>query len=372
MKRFPLLPYRQYLTRLLPLVVALILTLSQAQAHPATAKLPAYGADIQKTSVSGLSSGAFMTSQLYVVFSDIMVGAGIVAGGPYLCAKSWAGNSLLVNAITTCMNPLTRSVGPNTPHLVELTKALVTSGDIDPVDNLKDDHLYIFSGKSDKTVTTTVVDQTAAYYEALGVPASSIHYNKSVDSGHAIITDDSEDVPCPETDAPFINDCDFEQSHRILKQIYGPLNPPTETLSSDIMAFDQAEFIDADNTSMSDTAYVYAPAVCKTNRSCPVHVVLHGCEQGAAVIGDQYYAGTGYNQMAEANGMIMLYPQVQPSSDAPVNPKGCWDFWGYSSPGSADPDYFTRDAPQLRAIRKMIDRLAQPVESLSMTTTTTE
>lgn len=367
MKKLQRLLHLQSLKRLLTLVF--VITLTQAQAE--TAKLPGFGADIKKTSVSGLSSGAFMTSQLYVVFSDIMVGAGIIAGGPYLCAKSWAGNSLLENATTTCMNPLTPSVGPNTPRLVELTKALAASGDIDPVDNLKDDHLYIFSGKSDKTVTTTVVDQTEAYFEALGVPASSILYNKSVDAGHAIITDNNKDTSCPETDEPYVNDCDFEQSTVILNQIYGPLNPPTDTLSSEIMAFDQSEFIDAENTSMSDTAYVYAPAVCQTYRSCPVHVVLHGCEQGAAVIepSDKYYAGTGYNQMAEANDIIMLYPQVQPSSDAPVNPKGCWDFWGYSSPGSVDPDYFTRNAPQLRAIRKMIDRLAQPVASLSLSTT---
>ncbi|MFB8829392.1 hypothetical protein ACE0DR_08460 [Azotobacter sp. CWF10] len=83
--------------------MAMLLVVATADAQPL--KLPAYGADLYKTSVSGLSSGAFMTSQLYMVFSDIMVGAGIVAGGPYLCAKSWAGNTLVENATTTCMNP---------------------------------------------------------------------------------------------------------------------------------------------------------------------------------------------------------------------------------------------------------------------------
>lgn len=69
---------------------------------------------------------------------------------------------------------------------------------------------------------------------------------------------------------------------------------------------------------------------------------------------------TGYNRMAEANDLIMLYPQAQLSQPVPYNSKGCWDFWGYSSPGSAAPDYFTRNAPQLRAIRRMIARLAEP------------
>jgi len=46
-------------------------------------KLPSYGADVTQISVSGLSSGAFMTSQLHVAYSDIVNGVGIVAGGPY-------------------------------------------------------------------------------------------------------------------------------------------------------------------------------------------------------------------------------------------------------------------------------------------------
>jgi hypothetical protein len=35
------------------------------------------------------------------------------------------------------------------------------------------------------------------------------------------------------------------------------------------------------------------------------------------------------------------------------NPKGCWDWWGYSAV-----DYATRNGPQMVAVRKMISRLA--------------
>lgn len=38
-------------------------------------RLNGYGADLTKTSVSGLSSGAFMTSQFHVAYSDKLVGA---------------------------------------------------------------------------------------------------------------------------------------------------------------------------------------------------------------------------------------------------------------------------------------------------------
>lgn len=341
------------------LALVSLLAFATAHAQPQTSKLPAYGADIEQTSVSGLSSGAFMTSQLYVAFSDIMVGAGIVAGGPYLCAKSWAGNSLMENATSTCMNPLTARSGPNTPALVEKANWLAEYGYIAPLNNLKDDRIYIYSGTNDTTVTTTVVNQTKAFFQSVGVPATAIKYEKG-NSGHALLTDNGADTSCPLTKPPFVNDCNFEQSSTILKQIYPGSKPPAEQLSSAIIAFDQAEFIDSANTSMSDTAYAYVPAACQNGKSCRIHVVLHGCKQGAQVIGDKYYAQTGYNQMAEANDLIILYPQVQPSTSAPLNPEGCWDFWGYSSPDNPTPDYFTRNAPQLRAIHKMIVRLAEP------------
>ena len=342
------------------LLLAALLTFTAANADAPMPRLAAYGADIQHTSVSGLSSGAFMASQLYVAFSHIMVGAGIVAGGPYLCAKSWSLNTLMFNATTTCMHPLVEGVGPNTPLLVKLATDLAESGRIDSLDNLKDDKIYLFSGQNDRTVTTTVVDQTYAFFRAVGVPEASIKYDRSVDAGHAFVTNNDADSQCPVTKPPFVNDCDFEQSTVILNQIYPDMKPPAEQLSSEIQAFNQSEFIDSNTTSMSHTAYVYVPAACQTKKSCRIHVALHGCMQGAAVIGNKYYGQTGYNKMAEANNLIMLYPQVQPSAASPLNPQGCWDFWGYSSPNDPDPDFFSHNAPQPRAIYKMITRLAEP------------
>ncbi|GLS28052.1 PHB depolymerase family esterase [Marinibactrum halimedae] len=321
-------------------------------------KLPALGVNLENTSVSGLSSGAFMTSQFYVVNSDIMVGAGVIAGGPYLCAQSYAYQSYMVNATTACMNPLTASVGPNTQMLVSKTKKLSKEKKIDNIDNIKDDKIYIFSGKADHVVATKVVDQTEKFFLDLGVDADSILYNTNVDAGHAIITNNKKDTECDLTKAPFINDCDFEQSHRIIRHIYGDTKPPSEKATGKIIKFDQLEFVDSEYTSMSKHAYAYVPDQCYS-QSCNLHVVFHGCLQGADVIGDQYYAGTGYNEIADTNNLVMLYPQVHPSKGKPLNPQGCWDFWGYSLPEESQPDYFTKEAPQIKAVTKMVKRLAQ-------------
>jgi len=49
--------------------------------------LPALNIDIRETSISGLSSGAFAAVQFQLAYSSIVKGAGIVAGGPYLCSR---------------------------------------------------------------------------------------------------------------------------------------------------------------------------------------------------------------------------------------------------------------------------------------------
>ena len=50
--------------------------------------LPKLGTDLPATSVSGLSSGAYMAGQIEIAHAENIVGAGIVAGGPFACAES--------------------------------------------------------------------------------------------------------------------------------------------------------------------------------------------------------------------------------------------------------------------------------------------
>lgn len=339
---------------------AITLTLSACLATAAPEQLPPLEVDLTNVTVSGLSSGAFMTTQLYVTNSEIMSGAGVIAGGPYLCALSWAFQSHISNATGSCMNPLTTSSGPNTPNLISLTKKLSEEGKIDPVENLKDDRIYLFSGKSDHTVTTTVMDQTYQYYLDLGISENAIKYVKTVDAGHAIVTTKFGNKDCSVTKEPFINDCDIYQAQDILEHLYGNLKKPVRKPTQDIVEFNQTAFIDAENTSMSESAFLYVPKNCKKG-GCRLHVVFHGCLQGYKVIGDEYYSDTGYNEIADSNDIVMLYPQVQPSNNVPFNPQGCWDFWGYSHPNDSEPDFYSKNAPQIKAVRAMIDQLAKPV-----------
>jgi hypothetical protein len=194
-----------------------------------------------------------------------------------------------------------------------------------------------------------------------GVPEHHIKYINDVAAGHAIITGNEGANDCAVTASPYINNCHFHQSHDILRHIYGDLNPPSAHLSGKLIKFNQREFIHSFFSSMSDDAYLYVPKFCEEN-TCRVHVVFHGCGQGASKIGDLFYRTTGYNEMADSNRMIVLYPQVERSSGffSPYNPKGCWDFWGYSQVGFFSAPFYTKEAIQMAAVKAMLDQLAKP------------
>jgi len=96
---------------------------------------------------------------------------------------------------------------------------------------------------------------------------------------------------------------------------------------------------------------------CKT-LTCRVHVVFHGCKQYAGNVGDAVYRHAGYNEWAETNRIIVLYPQTQ-ATLFPVNPKGCFDWWGLSNSLSRNAEFARKTGYQISAVKAMLDRLAQ-------------
>jgi poly(3-hydroxybutyrate) depolymerase len=309
--------------------------------------LPAFHVKLAQTSVSGLSSGAYMAGQFHVAFSQTLVGAALVAGGPYDCAEGQFGV-----ALNRCMQ--TAGGRPDAAHLLARAETLAREGRIDPLSGLVDDAVYVFSGTRDATVTPPVVEQTVAFYRLAGVPEARIEYVHDLAAGHGFITEDRGNA-CGATDSPFINDCDYDQAGAILSHIYGALNPPARELSGRLIKFDQTEFLpDAISHGMAATGLAYVPASCAAGESCRVHIAFAGCKQTVDLIGDAFETDTGYNRWADSNHLIILYPQAHATA---VNPNACWDWWGYD-----DPDYATRTGRQMAAVRAMLTRLAGGTE----------
>jgi len=347
-------------------------------------QLGSYKASRRNNSISGLSSGAFMTVQLHLAHSASFAGAGIIAGGPFRCAEIFrpgdmmtAEDACIENSLYICMNPLIPQVSPDAQKLAAMAQETAKAGRIDAVTNLADDRLYIFTGSADDVVDSDVVARTRKFYELLGVKPANIRYVDSVPAGHSIITDNPEDSDLSTNQPPYINNGGFMQSHDILRHIYSDLQPAADSLAGQLLRFDQTEFFaDAwDRASMSQFGYIYIPSNVSAGRvkEPRVHIALHGCKQGynytdyvngradianQPPYGNRYFTTTGYNHIAESNDIIVLYPQAEGTdNDTVQNPDGCWDWWGYTSSNPQAPDYYSREAVQINAIHAMLDRL---------------
>src|SRR5918992_6248779 len=125
-------------------------TLSAAPMARGAEPLPSFNVEIGRSSVSGLSSGGYMAGQFHVAFSEILVGVGIAAGGPYFCAEG-----SLTTALNRCMQ--TGLGEPDASRLVGIAETLADQGEVDDLANLPGDRVYIFAGGNDETVLPTVV-----------------------------------------------------------------------------------------------------------------------------------------------------------------------------------------------------------------------
>jgi hypothetical protein len=332
-------PLRAALIRLVPALFA------AAAVHVLAADpLPAMAAEVSNVTVSGLSSGAYMAVQVHVAHSALVKGVGALAGGPYYCAKGsvWS-------ASFNCMTPGRWTPLPSIAALRTEVEALASAAHIDSPANLASARVWLFSGTQDRTVLRPVVMALRDFYASYGVQPVVL---ADKPAGHAMVTE-AAGSDCATTAAPYINDCDFDAAGELLKHLLGPLAPASVKPGGRLLHFDQRPF--ASGARMDEAGYVYLPQSCQTER-CRLHVAFHGCRQGAEAIGDQFAREAGYNRWADTNRLIVLYPQTVSSySWFGFNPRGCWDWWGYTGR-----QYHTRDGAQIRAVKAMLDRLGEP------------
>ncbi len=283
-----------------------------------------------------------MATQFHVANSASVIGVGVIAGGPYLCA---ADNPLLDAA---CMQA--NAFWPQARTLYEQAAPLAATGRIDPLDGLKAAQIYLFSGRGDMIVGAGAVDAVQEFYRAAKVPANQIRYEKSLEAGHGFVAPNGVN-DCNANHAPYVNACGaYDQAGQILSHIYGGLNPPVADPRA-AAPFDQTPFTDAGRNGLAATGYVYVPPVCAKGAVCAVHVVFHGCRQSASLVGDAVTTTVGYNQWATNNNLIVLYPQL--AEGRPDNPLGCWDWRG-----TTGQDYATKNGAQIAAINAMLKTLA--------------
>ena len=347
---------------LIPAVLSALAVLAAGCSEQPAVTLPALEANRAATSVSGISSGAYMAGQFELAHAKHVVGAAIIAGGPYGCSESLyadlipgPGTALLnlTKAVNGCMLNALQAFGvPNPAQLARRAERLAEQDRIDPTADVRSDRIYLFTGKNDTTVSPAIVAAARTFYEDLGVPAANILFVSDIPAAHAFVTDD-RGPECDHAGKPYIVDCDYDQAGELLKQIYGTLNAPGSEPGGQLFVFDQDAFTEGlPNHGLSDHGLVYVPQACEANSGCRVHIAFHGCGQNRTFVGDAFARDSSYARWADTNNIIVLFPQT---AVTPLNPQGCWDWWGYTGG-----DYLTRKAPQITAVYRMLQRLSAP------------
>lgn len=240
--------------------------------------------------------------------------------------------------------------------------------------------LYFYRGTHDTCYRTGAEEATLGFYARLTGDRGThnrVAYEGSVGSNHAQPTA-AWGAPCGGKGDPrysYIESCGYDGAGAVLQHLYNnSLNRPTAAQPYDpdsLIVFDLSEFwvnasrpdlktrrLPADGSAgTSDRAYAYVPVRCRRGAAaaagappCRLHLYHHGC---GGPWGSVFYEGVahhaGFNEWAERNGIVVLYPVMTSWGDTGQTKAGCWD--GYGQTGS---DYALKSGAQIAVVANLI------------------
>jgi poly(3-hydroxybutyrate) depolymerase len=426
-----------------------------APSLPPLQVLPKLHIDLAETTVSGISSGAYMAVQMGVVKSSRVRGVAATAGGPYMCATNGDIGSSTA-AVSRCMQGDPAMLPAATDRLVDPTDGTFTypfqgkaqrdvermakGQRIDPIGGIGRQAIWVFHGYNDGIVKLPVSQALVGWYtgrhpngrSASGMtprlPASQVFHKDDLNAGHAQISTactGDHCNPCDVQGGAFINSCPlpeqapYDAAGSALQMFYGRLTRTgTGSLGGRFLSFGQQPFLKlidgktpvkaTDEIAMGEEGYLYVPKACEDgSTTCRLHIAFHGCMQSATDMGkvtgrrDYFARNAGVNEWADANRIVVLYPQATPTNavsgtalsaavnpmsaagnalgslgqamasydiSRPFNPMGCWDWWGYNDDVPARAlsgqwpagSFASSQGVQIAAVWRMAKQLADP------------
>jgi len=322
------------------LFLALVLATSTVPAAtPAADTAMTPNIDRERITVSGHSAGGQMAQQMHIAWSDLISGAGILAGGPFGCAEG-----SLATAMARCVS---KTDGPlPVADFAARIRAAAKDGKVADPANLADDRVWLFHGAQDTIVAAEVSAAAAALYAEF-IPGGQIARVDDIPSGHSFPAS-GRGSDCAAYEPPYVADCGYDAAGELLEHLYPGLEPPSADAAGELR---EVPLPGAAEASLSETAWLFVPPACIGGEAaCPLHLVLHGCAQSAVSVGTGFIEQSGYLPWAGANSIVLAFPQVVPSA---ANPLGCWDWWGYTGQ-----DYLWRDGAQMKTLTGWLESLA--------------
>lgn len=256
---------------------------------------------------------------------------------------------------------------------------------IDPLINMKDQKVFIYQGKADSVLNYKMQDKLKEYYVATGVNESNIEILTG-EGSHNFPTDRTDGIKCENEEVPYVSSCGLNVAGKILDHLVEKNLVRGNFNKDHIYLVDQTKNLNTTNAdknenewiqpgdSLAPYGYLYASEKClQTPGSCKLHVALHGCKMSDSyqesfqeqyqkqvntykILGmrskkdwrffsvlpaieekvNQYgllkfVLDSGYIEYAEANDLMILFPQTWITEKSyPYNPKGCWDWFGWT------------------------------------------
>ncbi len=304
-------------------------------------------------SVSGVSSGAMMSTQLSLIHSEKIKGVGIFSGTLYGCSEGNIERSLKI-----CM----ASPDKIDTHLIyKYIQSQSLAKKIDPFKNIENQKVFIVHGRKDSRIMLSAQEKNKELYENLNAKVQI----KIIDNlAHGVPTL-STGWPCDKIEKPWINNCDYDTVGELFQFLYPipktshtPNKPtskkefikiPKELLEKNLHLYNLTSLLsekELREATFHPQVHIYVPEVCK-QQSCSAHIAIHGCKQSPSNIDTEFLENAGYLEAAERHQTIIVFPSIYPSEK---NPYGCWDWWGYT-----DQKFDTYEGPQIKVLKKIID-----------------
>jgi poly(3-hydroxybutyrate) depolymerase len=303
--------------------------------------------DLTKIGVSGLSSGGFMANQFHISHSDWVDKVGIIAAGPYYCAQ----NSIKT-ALAQCVNKSTDATNQN---LTQQAEVYENQHKIANLNNLKNSKVWLFRGTKDTKIHANVTQALHEQY-LMWIDPKNVEYVNQQPFAHHFPTL-AFGSKCDVSEPPFVGNCNYDAAGNMLNFLHTDLQPRNTQTQGKLVSINQQTLGGDQATSLAEQGFMYIPKTCQAGEICQLHISFHGCQQNAETVGKQFMENNGLNNWADTNHMVVLYPQTKNSMFMPLNPQGCWDWWGYT-----DSDYTTKNGQQIQAVKQIAESLTQALE----------
>ncbi len=363
------MPHRQRRVGCMVSILALASTASAALRGSLSDVAATSSRGVPVHSVSGQSAGGSMAMQHLFAFSSLVEGACVAAGSPYGCGA-------LVGRATKCYDG-----GSNIERLNEYVGERYEAGLIDDPTNIKNIPTLLFSGTWDWVVSPKCMHDVRKQLLAFVQPPT-LSANFQTQATH-VWPIDNGDCQCGDCLRPGetrtvccdVNNCGYDMSGDMFRRIYSARKQPKallprQTAVSNLSTFNQTLYTPPGNitppgvllgrpratpepqrerrSGLYEIGYAYVPAQCRDKPSeCDLHVNYHGCIAAQLWRRDLWMDSINLNEYAEANGIVVLYPQAKGTEETGT---GCWN-WAFRRD---DPYFDTKLSMQLGMVANVL------------------